>query len=188
LKGAASFSDFAYRSSVVVEENHSSIMMLADPEPSEPLPFEPADVERWWEQDIGEVGSSEGERVNRPPTASFAVVPDRPTPDDTLSCTNTSFDPDGDSLTYSWYFDGEYDNNIGNLPDWTWPNPAAGEYTIALVVADGKGGSDEYSMVVTVAEDGEDAEGSSSSSVLYLLSIPVLAVIAVLIRRRRKGR
>jgi len=87
---------------------------------------------------------------NNPPTASFSIMPESPTPDDTIIGVSTSSDPDGDTLTYSWYFNGEYDENIGNLPNWTWPNPQAGEHTIKLVVDDGKGGSDEYSRKMNI--------------------------------------
>jgi pimeloyl-ACP methyl ester carboxylesterase len=87
---------------------------------------------------------------NNPPTASFSIMPESPTPDDTIIGVSTSSDPDGDTLTYSWYFNGEYDENIGNLPNWTWPNPQAGEHTIKLVVDDGKGGSDEYSRKINI--------------------------------------
>jgi hypothetical protein len=138
---------------------------------------------------IVEVRASEQGAVNRPPTASFAVMPHDPTPDDTIVGVSTSSDPDGDSLTYSWYFDGEYHANIGNLPEWTWPNPPEGEYTIGLVVLDGRGGSDEYAMTVTVVGDaGEDARSGSggTSSLLYLLLIPAAVVVAILAGRRRR--
>ena len=90
------------------------------------------------------------ETTNTPPTASFSIMPQNPTPDDTIVGVSASSDPDGDVLTYSWYFDGEYDENLGNLPEWAWPNPQAGEYNIRLVVEDGEGGSDEYTVAVTV--------------------------------------
>ncbi len=97
-----------------------------------------------------EVGAAGQESSNRPPAASFTIMPANPTPDDTIKATSTSFDPDGDPLIYSWYVNGVYAGTSGNLPEWTWPNPAEGEYTIGLVVMDGEGGIDEYSKVVTV--------------------------------------
>jgi len=128
---------------------------------------------------------------NRPPTASFAIMPPVPTPEDTIVGVSTSSDPDGDPLMYSWYFDGEYDTNIGSLPEWTWPNPPAGEYTIGLVVMDGEGGVAEYSQTITVVgvvdEEEEVSSGSGSmKSLPYLLLIPVVATVAILVGRRRR--
>ena len=102
-----------------------------------------------WDSDRVECILKE-ETTNNPPIASFSIMPQNPTPDDTIVGVSTSTDPDGDTLTYSWYFNGEYDENIGNLPNWTWPNPQAGEHTIKLVVDDGKGGSDEYSRKINI--------------------------------------
>ncbi|MBN1192046.1 MAG: PKD domain-containing protein [Dehalococcoidales bacterium] len=96
---------------------------------------------------------------NQSPNASFAITPVSPTTGDTLKGTSTSFDPDGDTLTYSWYFNGEYDSNIGNLPEWTWPNPGAGEHTIKLVVEDSRGGQDEYSLIIVVAAEEKEDKG-----------------------------
>ena len=138
------------------------------------------------------IGEGAGQQ-NRPPTASFALMPEDPTPVDTIVGVSMSSDPDGDSLIYSWYLDGEYDANIGNLPEWTWPNPPEGEYTIGLVVLDGRGGVDEYSKTVTVVGKGDEEEdarsgGGGTSGLLYLLLIPVAAAIAVLVGRRRRRR
>jgi hypothetical protein len=139
---------------------------------------------------VVEVRASGQESANRAPSASFDLMPQDPTPKDTIVGVSTSSDPDDDSLTYSWYFDGEYDANIGNLPEWTWPNPPEGEYTIGLVVMDGRGGSDEYSMAVTVAGDDEDAGSDSGnmSNMLYflLLLIPAAALVVVIGRRARR--
>jgi len=130
------------------------------------------------------------ESANRAPIASFDLMPEDPTTDDTIVGVSTSSDPDGDALMYSWYFNGEYDADIGNLPEWTWANPPEGEYTIGLVVMDGAGGVDETSTTVTVVGDsGADARGGSGGmNYLLLLLIPVavaIAVVAVRMRRRR---
>jgi len=149
----------------------------------------------------GKGGSDESSRIvrvraagqessNRPPTASFTLMPQDPTPEDAIVGVSTSSDPDGDALLYSWFVNGEYDANMGTLSEWTWANPAEGEYTIGLVVMDGRGGIGEYSMTVTVTPDGEEAwSGSNSkSNMLFFLLIPIAAVIAVLASRRgRKG-
>ena len=131
------------------------------------------------------------ESANRAPTASFALMPQDPTTDDTIVGVSTSSDPDGDELIHSWYFDGEYDANIGNLPEWTWPNPPEGEYTIGLVVMDGAGGVDETSTTVTVVGDGgADAGGDSGgmNNLLFLLLIPVAVAVVVVAGRMRRRR
>ncbi|MCK4735536.1 MAG: hypothetical protein KAT65_23990 [Methanophagales archaeon] len=117
---------------------------------------------------------------NNPPTASFSIMPENPTQDDTIVGVSTSSDSDGDVLTYSWYFDGEYDENIGNLPEWTWPNPQAGEHTIKLVVEDGKGGSDECSMKIKVEEISTDTPGFEIA-----LLIGAIVVALIVIKRRK---
>ncbi|MBE9582439.1 MAG: hypothetical protein IMF18_12560, partial [Proteobacteria bacterium] len=61
---------------------------------------------------------------NNPPTASFSIIPENPKVGDYIVVASTSFDPDDDKLTYSWYRDG---SEIGNSPNWEWENPQAGE-------------------------------------------------------------
>jgi len=160
LKGSASFSDFGYLNTVLVKENHSSVMMLSDQRPSVPVPFDGSKIDKWWEKAIKPDGKNENGKQNQLPVASFAITPANPTTGDTIKGTSTSFDPDGDTLTYSWYFNGEYDSDIGNLPEWTWPNPVAGEHTIKLVAEDGKGGKGEYSMKIAVTGDEEENKSS----------------------------
>lgn len=74
-------------------------------------------------------------------------MPPNPTPADTLLSNNTSYDPDGDELFYSWYFNGEY---MGDMENWEQPNPDPGTYTIELVVEDWWGGSSQCSTTITV--------------------------------------
>ena len=124
--------------------------------------------EPWWETD-----TFDDEEPNNPPIASFYIMPQNPTPDDTIEGVSTSSDPDGDTLTYSWYFNGEYDENIGNLPNWTWSNPQAGEHTIKLVVEDGKGGSDEDSRKINIP------------GFEIALLIGAIAVALIIIKRRK---
>jgi len=85
---------------------------------------------------------------NRPPVASFSIMPENPEVGDYIVVASTSSDPDGDMLTYSWYVDGV--SRFGNSPNWEWENPEAGEHTIKLVVEDSKGGSDEHFMEINV--------------------------------------
>ena len=131
-------------------------------------------------------------RRNRPPTASFAVMPQVPQAGDTIVVVSTSSDPDGDVLTGSWYLDGDHLPELDNLFDWEWADAEAGEHAVTLEVDDGKGGSDRYSMTVPViGDEGDEQEESRSesggmSSLLYLLLIPVAAAIAVLVGRGRR--
>ena len=99
-----------------------------------------------------EINVETGDIENHPPSASFFITPENPKPEDTLVGTSTSSDPGGDTLTYSWYFDGKYDSNTGNSSDWTLENPEAGEHTIKLVVEDDKGGKDEQSIKINVGQ------------------------------------
>jgi hypothetical protein len=122
--------------------------------------------EPWWE-------------TNNPPTASFSIMPQNPTPEDTIVGVSTSTDPDGDTLTYSWYSNGEYNENIGNSPNWEWENPQVGEYTIKLVVDDGKGGSDECSRKITVIGP-TDIPGFEIA-----LLIGAIVVALIIIKRRK---
>jgi len=85
--------------------------------------------------------------ANQPPVCSFTVTPPNPISADTLLSNNTSYDPDGDVLTYAWYVDGGF---MGDFEDWQWPNPDPGTYTITLEVEDGRGGFCEVSRTITV--------------------------------------
>jgi hypothetical protein len=125
--------------------------------------------------------AAEEESINRPPIASFYIMPQNPTPDDTIVGVGaSSSDPDGDALTYSWYFNGEYDEYIGNLPNWTWPNPQAGEHTIKLVVDDGKGGSAEDSRKIKVGKISTENPGFEIA-----LLIGAIVVALIVIKRRK---
>jgi hypothetical protein len=119
-------------------------------------------------------------RDSRPPTASFSIMPENPEVGDYIVVASTSSDPDGDMLTYSWYVDGV--SRFGNSPNWEWVDAEAGEYIVTLEIDDGRGGSDEYSMAVTVVGDGEDA--GTNRNILYFLLIPIAGVIIVLVSRR----
>ena len=133
------------------------------------------------------------ESDNRPPTASFALMPTDPKAGDPIVIVSTSSDPDGDPLMHTWYVNGEYEISAGDLPEWTWSSPGEGEYTIGLVVMDGEGGAGEYSETVTVAGAGDEEEDARSgsggaSNLLYLLLIPVAAAAAILVARRHRRR
>jgi hypothetical protein len=114
-------------------------------------------------------------------------MPESPKPGDTAVVTSTSTDMDGDMLTFSWYLDGQHVSELDDLSDWELVDIEAGEYTITLVVEDGRGESDEYSMAVTVAGDGE---GGGSGIFIVIIAVVaiflvIIAVVAVFLVRRR---
>ena len=133
-----------------------------------------------------------GERLsNHPPTALFTLMPQEPQAGDVIVVVSTSSDPDGDTLRGSWYLDGDRLPELDNVSDWEWTDAEAGEHTVTLEIEDGRGGSDRYSIAVTVAGDAEEEAGSDSggmSGLLYLLLIPVAAAVAVLVGRWRRRR
>jgi hypothetical protein len=126
-----------------------------------------------------EIGIGTGDKTNNPPTASFYIMPQNPKTSDTIVVASTSFDPDDDKLTYSWYRDGIYLTEIGDWSDWEWENPQAGEHTIKLVVDDGKGRSDECSTKIMVIGP-TDTPGFE---IAFLISAIVVALIVI---KRRK--
>ncbi len=131
------------------------------------------------------------ESANRPPIASFALIPTDPKVGDPIVIVSTSSDPDGDPLMHTWYVNGEYEISAGDRSEWTWSSPGEGEYTIGLVVMDGEGGIGEHADTVTVVGDGRENARSASggmNSLLYLLVIPVAAAVAIVIVRMRKRR
>lgn len=135
--------------------------------------------------DIMEGLAMEQEPINLPPTASFSIMPENPQVGDTIVVVGTASDPDGDMLTCWWYLDGEHVWELDDFSSWEWEDTEAGEYTITLVVDDGRDGSDEYSMAVTVVGDG--GGGVGGSVIIGILFIIIIAAVAVfLIRRRRK--
>ena len=114
---------------------------------------------------------------NNLPTASFSIMPESPKTSDTIVVASTSFDPDDDTLTYSWYRDG---SEIGNSPNWEWENPQAGEHTLKLVVEDGKGGRDEDSKKINVGVISTDIPGFEIA-----LLIGAIVVALIIIKRRK---
>jgi PKD repeat protein len=60
-----------------------------------------------------------------------------------------SSDPDGDSLSYEWFFQDEY--KLGPTVSFSAPC-TAGTYPVTLTVDDGRGGTDTATTTVTVEE------------------------------------
>lgn len=66
----------------------------------------------------------------------------------TLQC--TAADPDGDKLTYLWRATGGKINGQGDTVGWTSPG-VPGNYTVTVIVTDGRGGQAEKSIEFEVA-------------------------------------
>lgn len=79
----------------------------------------------------GETWSVECERTNNAPVASFTYYTDNLT----VYFTDTSIDPDGDTLTYNWDFG---DGNMSEEQNPIYTYSADGIYNITLMVSDGK--------------------------------------------------
>lgn len=94
--------------------------------------------------------------INQPPTASFTVMPQNPTPDDDVVCETHSEDPDDDPLICTWLLD---DKELGIAVNCGLGQLKPGEYTITLKVDDGRGGEDECSKTITVAYPVEYLKG-----------------------------
>ena len=126
--------------------------------------------------------------TSNPPSASFALMPQEPEAGDTVVVVSTSSDPDGDTLSTSWYVDGEHLLELENQSDWEWADVEAGKHTVTLKIDDGKGGTDEYSMAVTVARDAEDGGIDTAFIILIAIVAATAGVLFFLNSRRRRRR
>jgi hypothetical protein len=96
------------------------------------------------------------DKPNQPPTIT-SLTRDGKLPDEdnrirqwttvTIQC--NSEDPDGDELSYMWRATGGKITGEGNTVGWTSPG-VNGDYTITVVVNDGRSGSAEASMAFRV--------------------------------------
>ncbi|MBM4447299.1 MAG: PKD domain-containing protein [Chloroflexi bacterium] len=96
------------------------------------------------------------DKPNQPPTIT-SVTKDGNPPDEenrvrqwttvTLQC--NAQDPDGDNLSYLWRSTGGPISGEGSTVGWTSPG-VNGDYTVTVVVTDGRGGKTEASIVFKV--------------------------------------
>ena len=86
--------------------------------------------------------------ANSPPTANFTYSPASPTTADTIQFTDTSSDPDGRIVSWSWAF-GDGATSTAQNPTYRYTNN--GTYTVTLIVTDDGGLTNNKSHSITVA-------------------------------------
>jgi hypothetical protein len=96
------------------------------------------------------------DRPNHPPVISGLTIDGAPPLNEntakgwvtkTINC--NAGDPDGDQLSYSWIATGGHISGEGSTVSWTSPG-VYGDYTVTVVVSDGRGGRAEGSVVFKV--------------------------------------
>lgn len=91
------------------------------------------------------VGNEETSNIK--PTADFTYTPENPSTLDIIQFTDTSNDPDGDIVSWSWDFG---DGNSSTSQNPTYQYYEIGIYDVSLNVTDDDGAYDEISKVITV--------------------------------------
>jgi PKD repeat protein len=97
--------------------------------------------------------------VNRPPVANFSYLPLDPVKDEDVQFTDSSTDPDGPIVAWSWDF-GDVSSSV--LQDPTHPYSDIDSYTVTLTVWDEQGASNSTSKVIDVINRAPVAEFSYS--------------------------
>ena len=88
--------------------------------------------------------------ANRDPQIlSLAAAPDTVLPDEQSTITCLASDPDGDALSYSWRATDGNIIGVGATVTWIAPD-REGEFTITVIIDDGKGGQNAGDVSVTV--------------------------------------
>lgn len=87
-----------------------------------------------------------------PSVSAMLVAPSVLTPNAASQLTAVAFDPDGDSLSYSWSSDcpGVFDNSLSATPSFTAfaPSPFSNLCTLFVFVSDGRGGQGSGSLAL----------------------------------------
>jgi hypothetical protein len=91
------------------------------------------------------------EPQNHPPIIKTMVAQSKVSALSTIQLVCEAEDPDGDELTYSWSADGGTIEGQGAVVNWTAPE-TPGEYTIAVLVNDGHGGTATQSVTISVTD------------------------------------
>lgn len=113
-------------------------------------------------------GEEKPGETNSPPTASFTYAPQNPTIENLIQFTDTSTDPDGTVVSWSWNFG---DGGTSTLQNPTHQYETAGTYTVTLTVEDNGGMTDTYTAEIEVSGTGEnvfqDFETNNGTSGAY---------------------
>lgn len=105
-------------------------------------PTEQGSTDDWSSEDCPTVGQWQANvtevvwQENEPPQINgIGATPSEPTSNDTVVVAVDATDPDGDTLTYTWYIDGVQSGGSGATQTWT--NPTPGLHEIRVTVSDG---------------------------------------------------
>jgi large repetitive protein len=88
-------------------------------------------------------------RVNTPPTAAFDFAPASPDPNQTITFTSVSTDPEG-AVAHAWDLDNDGSFDDGSDPSEQWSFATGGIRTVRLRVTDSDGAQRETSRTVPV--------------------------------------
>jgi hypothetical protein len=90
-------------------------------------------------------------RANKSPTITSLIADaDWTLPSGSLQVTCDASDRDGDELSYEWTASGGDISSTGAVVNWTAPQEV-GTYNVTVVVTDGYGGEDTWSVILSVA-------------------------------------
>ncbi len=132
-----------------------------------------------------DIGAFEVTGVNSPPTADAGGPYDIDEGEDLVLDASASFDPDADTLTYTWDIDGDgqFDDAVGVNPTISWaslglmsiPINDDGSYTVAVRVDDGNLGFATDSVSLTVDNVAPTllttGTGTATAGVSYTLNL-----------------
>jgi hypothetical protein len=94
---------------------------------------------------------------NRPPVAAFTFAPAAPLTGDSVALTSLSADSDGPITSQAWDLDGDGAFEDAQGPTASVSFPAAGTFTVRLMVGDRDGAANVAARTITVGERPPDA-------------------------------